>query len=72
MTLGSFTVDNKQINVSTDYNQVDGMVYRFILAATKQQIAVTNYRGIDVTDDRFSKEDLQRGLNVVRRQAARR
>jgi len=74
MRLGSFTLDSTTINVETDYDNISGLVYQFMAGTGKKRkrIAVTNYRGIDVTDDRFSKEDLQRGLNVVRRQAARR
>jgi len=74
MRLGSFTLDSTTINVETDYDNISGLVYQFMAGTgeNRKQIAVTNYRGIDVTDDRFSKEDLQRGLNVVRRQAARR
>lgn len=73
MTIGSFTVDGKRIEVETDYSHVDGVVHKFILVdgESREQIAVTTYRGIEVADDRFTKADLQRGLNVVRRQATR-
>lgn len=72
MTLGSFTIDGRTINVSTDYNNVDGLVYRFVQADTERQIAVTTYRGMDLADGvRYSKVELQRGLESVRRGARR-
>ena len=73
MTLGSFTIDGQRIEVETDYSPIDGVVHKFIVVAgeSREQIAVTTYRGIEVVDDRFPKGDLQRGLNVIRRRAVR-
>ena len=73
MTIGSFTVNGKRIEVETSYDNISGLVYQFFVGAGKsrKQVAVTTYRGIDVADDRFTKADLQRGLNVIRRQATR-
>jgi hypothetical protein len=70
--IGSFTVDGKTINVSTDYSHVDGRVYRLTDASSDRQVAFTTYRGLNVADEtRFSKRDLQDGLRAVLRQASR-
>jgi hypothetical protein len=72
MTIGSFTLDGTTINVSTDYNSIDGLVYRFVQADTEQEVAATSYRGIDLADGvKYSKVELQRGLETVRRRARR-
>jgi len=70
--IGSFTVGDKTINVSTDYSHVDGRVYLLTDAKSQEQVACTTYRGLNVVDEfGLSKRDLQDGLRAVLRQAAR-
>lgn len=72
MTIGSFTVDDKQIKVESDYSHVDGRIYRLIRADTQAQVAVTTYRGLAVADGvGFSTQALQDGLRNVLRQSSR-
>jgi len=72
MTLGSFKLGGKTINVEPDYTQIDGRIYRLIQADTGQQVAVTTYRGLNVADYApFKKAALQDGLRSVLRQSAR-
>lgn len=68
MRIGSFTLNSTTINIDTDYNNIDGMVYCFTQARNDTPIAVTTYRGIKLADGaKFAKEDLQRGLDTVRK-----
>lgn len=72
MTLGSFTLDGKRIDVEPDYSQIDGRVYRLIQADSRQQVAVTTYRGFEVTDGvPFGKDDLHAGLRGVLQRSTR-
>jgi hypothetical protein len=70
--IGSFALDGKTINIETDYNHIDGIVYRFVRADTGKEVAATSYRGMDLAAGvQYSKVELQRGLETVRRKARR-
>jgi len=71
MILGSFTIDGEQINVTPDYNSIDGRFYHLTLASG-QEVAVTTYRGLSVTEDSpFDKASVQAGLRDVLRRSTR-
>lgn len=73
MRLGSFTLDSTTINVDTGYNHIDGVVYHFTRAKDDKPVAVTTYRGIKLAvGAAFAKDDLQRGLDSVRKTFRRR
>lgn len=68
MRLGSFTLDGTTINVDTDFDQITGLIYRFVRADSGHQIAVTTYKGMELAAGaKFDKADLQRGLDSVRK-----
>lgn len=68
MRLGSFTLDGTTINVDTGFDQVIGLIYRFVRADNGHQVAVTTHKGMDITAGvEFGKADLQRGLDSVRK-----
>jgi len=70
--IGSFTVGDTTITVSTDYSHIDGRVYKLTDAKTQEQVAVTSYRGMDLAAGvQYSKAELQRGLESVRRKTRR-
>lgn len=70
--IGSFQLEGKTINIETDYNAIDGRIYRFVQSDTKKELAVTSYRGIELPDGSpYTKVELQRGLESVRRKARR-
>lgn len=73
MRLGSFSIDNKAINVEhNDYNHIDGVTYKFLEAASGKELAVTTYRGVNVAEGvSFTEAALQDGLRKVLRQSAR-
>jgi hypothetical protein len=68
MRLGSFTLNGTTINVNTDYDQITGLIYRFVRADNEHQVAFTTYKGMELAAGvTFDKADLQRGLDSVRR-----
>lgn len=72
MTLGSFTLGGKRIDVESDWSDIDGRVYRFIQADPRQQVAVTTRKGLSVAEGApFGKTDLQDGLLSVLRRPSR-
>lgn len=64
MTLGSFTVDGKKIDVERGWTHFDGIVYRLIDAKTRKEIAVSCHRGLDLAED-ADKDALAAGLRMV-------
>lgn len=72
MTLGSFTLDGKRIDVAPDWSDIDGRIYRFIEADSKRQVAVTTYQGLRLSEGvPFDKAGLQKGLRGVLRRSIR-
>jgi hypothetical protein len=72
VSIGSFTVDGKTISVESDYNHIDGVTYQLVQADSKEVVAVTTYRGLDVAEGvTFSEKDLNAGLRSIVRKAVR-
>ena len=69
---GSFAVEGQRIDVELDWSDIDGLVYRLIRADTRQQVAVTTYRGLEFTKGTpFPEASLQAGLDEVKRRSTR-
>jgi len=64
MSIGSFTLGGRKINVERGWSHFDGIVYRLIDATTRTEIAVSRHRGLDLAED-VDQDALAAGLRTV-------
>lgn len=68
MNVGSFPHAGKQIDVERGWSAFDGVIYRLVDAKTREEIAVSRHRGLDLAEDGQDKElaaGLRAGLRTV-------